>query len=339
MNNKINIEVPESVIAKFPIPGRTGSKLLCLSKSNDLIMDRQFFEVRNLLQKGDLLILNDSKVMSARLYGQKASGGKLEILIEKVIDQHLVHCFIRSSKAPKIGSKITIATTLAEVVDFNPALAIYTLKFNDVNVYALMEQAGEIPLPPYLKRQSLPSDSETYQTVYAKDLGSVAAPTAGLHFSKELLQELKEQGVKIGYLTLHVGAGTFAPIRDNDLDKHIMHYEHVSIKNDLVELILETKKAGRKVVCVGTTSVRGVETAALSGALKPFSGKTNLFIRPGFEFKVVDAMITNFHLPGSTLLQLVGAFIGVEKLIRVYQYALDHSYRFYSYGDAMFIDQ
>jgi S-adenosylmethionine:tRNA ribosyltransferase-isomerase len=292
-----------------------------------------------MLKAGDLLILNDSRVMPARLYGHKESGGKLEVFVERIISNDLIRCFIRSSKSPKVGSKIKVASKNAEIVAFDLALAMYTVKFYDANVYELMQTAGEIPLPPYLKRDVMPCDYETYQTVYAKELGSVAAPTAGLHFTIELLQELIARGVQIGYITLHVGAGTFAPIREDDLDKHIMHYEHVTVKQDLVELIVNTKKAGNKVICVGTTSVRAIETAALNGTIVPFNGETNLFIRPGFKFKIVDAIITNFHLPGSTLLQLVAAFIGVEKLLHVYHHAIEHNYRFYSYGDAMFIDQ
>lgn len=338
MNDKIDLQIPETAIAKFPIPGRTSSKLMCLFKNNNLILDRQFFHITSMLKPGDLLILNDSKVMAARLYGHKASGGKLEVLVERVISHDLIRCFIRSSKAPKVGAQIIVAEQVATVLDFDSALAIYTLKFENANVYDLMATAGEIPLPPYLKREVIASDYETYQTVYAQEFGSVAAPTAGLHFSTELLAELQTRGVQLGYLTLHVGAGTFAPIRENDLDKHVMHYEHLTVSQDLVDLILKTKQAGSKVICVGTTSVRALETAALTGKLAPFEGETNLFIRPGFKFNVADALITNFHLPETTLVQLVAAFVGVEQLIKAYRHALAHNYRFYSYGDAMFID-
>jgi S-adenosylmethionine:tRNA ribosyltransferase-isomerase len=337
MHNKIDLTIPESAIAKFPVANRSQSKLLCISKSSDFIADKQFCDLLTILNAGYLLVLNDSKVMPARIYGHKASGGKLEILVERIITDTEIICFIRASKSPKIGAIIYVANTPASVIDFNHQRALYTLRLS-VSVYTLMDANGQIPLPPYFKREALASDYETYQTVYARDLGSVAAPTAGLHFTQELLNNLQTKGINLGYLTLHVGAGTFAPVRDADLDNHLMHYEKITVTQELVDLVLATKAAGNKVICVGTTSVRSLETAALNGTLQPFAGETNLFIRPGFKFKVVDALITNFHLPDSTLIQLVGAFIGMPKLLHTYQYALANNYRFYSYGDAMFID-
>jgi S-adenosylmethionine:tRNA ribosyltransferase-isomerase len=324
-------DLPEELIAKYPTPTRSQSRLLCLDGK---LSHRHFYEILELIHPNDLLVLNNTKVLPARLYGQKESGGKIEILIEKILDNHqaLVHC--KASKRPKLGQTLWFENKIKAIV-INDKNNLLTLKFEEnLSVYEILSLYGHMPLPPYLGREDEELDKERYQTVYAKELGSVAAPTAGLHFDVEMLAKLQT-----AYLTLHVGAGTFQTVRVKNLDQHIMHSEYAEVSEEVVEKIKKTKSLGGRIIAVGTTTVRTLEQASLSGELKVFRGETKLFIRPGFKFNCIDAMITNFHLPESTLLMLVCAFGGYENVMQAYDEAVKQKYRFFSYGDAMFISR
>ena len=276
-------------------------------------------------------------MIPARLLGQKESGGKVEVLIERVLDEHRVLAHVRASKSPKVGSKLILEGIVqAEMVARHDAL--FELRFlNDEPVLSLLEQFGHMPLPPYIDRPDEDSDKERYQTVYSKHKGAVAAPTAGLHFSEELIEQLKSNGVKTGFVTLHVGAGTFQPVRVDDISQHKMHSEWFEVTAELVQQVQQTKARGGRVIAVGTTSVRCLESASKTGELIAFSGDTDIFITPGYEFKIVDVLITNFHLPESTLIMLVSAFSGRDNILSAYQAAIHEQYRFFSYGDAMFL--
>lgn len=330
-----SFELPESQIAKYPLKKRTQSRLLRLDGRTGEIQNKQFLDVLEFLQPDDLLVFNNTKVMSARLYGQKQTGGKLEILIERVLSSSEVLAHIKCSRSPKVGQALLIADSPCSVLERIGNL--FHLKFNDTDVFELMERAGHMPLPPYMQREDETADKERYQTRYAKVLGAVAAPTAGLHFDDELLVKIKAKGVNTAELTLHVGAGTFQPVKVEDISEHKMHSEWVSLSAEVVEKVKQAKAVGGRVIAVGTTSVRSLESAALSGEISQFAGDTDIFIYPGFKFKVVDAILTNFHLPESTLLMLVSAFSGKENVLRAYQHAIDTGYRFYSYGDAMLL--
>lgn len=331
-----NYHLPSELIALYPAKERTQSRLLCLDKKGQ-IQHQHFYDVLALLNPGDLLVLNNTRVMPARLFGKKASGGKIEILVERVLDTHraLVHC--KASKRPLLKSLLLFNDDIEACV-LSEQNGLLEIKFNSaLSVIDILHRYGHVPLPPYIQRDDESFDKERYQTVYAKTLGSVAAPTAGLHFDEALLEKIKNKGIDIAYVTLHVGAGTFQNIRVENLDEHVMHYEYAEISEAVCEKIRVTKAQHKRVIAVGTTAVRSLETAALQGAIHAFAGETNLFIRPGFEFRCIDAMITNFHLPESTLLMLVCAFAGFEQTMQAYQEAIKEKYRFFSYGDAMFI--
>jgi len=332
-----DFDLPEELIAQYPLEQRTASRLLQVS--GDKLVDRVFPDVFDLIQPDDLLIFNNTRVIPARLHGQKETGGKLEVLVERVLDEQHVLAHIKASKSPKPGNKLLLegavkATMLERVGD------LFKLKFegND-SVITQLEAHGHMPLPPYIERADDEDDQQRYQTVYAKHPGAVAAPTAGLHFDETLLNKLTEKGVKSAFVTLHVGAGTFQPVRVDDIADHHMHAEYIDVDQDVVELIQQTKAQGGRVVAVGTTSVRSLESAAMHGELAEFHGDSQIFIYPGYEFKVVDAMITNFHLPQSTLLMLVSAFSGYINMMRAYRHAVEEKYRFFSYGDAMFLEK
>jgi S-adenosylmethionine:tRNA ribosyltransferase-isomerase len=329
-----NFELPPELIAQQPLPERTASRLLELGPGGAL-NDRHFAELPVLLRSGDLLVVNDTRVLPARLYGAKASGGRIEMLLERVLasDEALVQ--LRSSHAPKPGNTLSFdgevsATVLRRQDEF------FVLRFARP-VVEVLDQAGHVPLPPYIRRTDETADRERYQTVYARERGSVAAPTAGLHFNEALLARLSAQGVAFGRLTLHVGAGTFAPLRPHHLKTGRLHAERLQVSAELCTAVASCRERGGRVVAVGTTVVRGLETAAASGVLRPFDGETSLFIRPGYRFQVVDALVTNFHLPESSLLMLVAAFGGVERVMAAYREAVARRYRFFSYGDAMFL--
>jgi len=333
-------DLPPELIAQEALKDRTSSRLLHLDAQTDpaQLFDKHFTDIVDLIDKDDLLIFNDTRVIPARLHGQKESGGKIEVMVERVIDEHTILAHVRSNKSPKAGAKLILESAIhAEVIGRQDRL--FEIRFlNERGVLELLESYGHIPLPPYIERQDTEDDRERYQTVFAEKAGAVAAPTAGLHFSNELLDALREKGVKTAKVTLHVGAGTFLPVSVENLDDHVMHAEWVEVDQDVCDAIVGCKKRGGKVVAVGTTSVRSLESAAKkTGEVQPFSGDTKLFLTPGSKFNVVDAMITNFHLSESTLLMLVSAFSGYENIKSAYQHAIEQRYRFFSYGDAMFL--
>lgn len=343
---EFNYTLPERLIAHFPTEQRSGSRLLSLGRHSGSIEHLQFTSLPSLLQPGDLLVFNDTRVIPARLYGFKESGGKIEALVERVQSEHSLVAQIRSSKAPKPGSLLYFGEAQ------NPSQAVQvvgsengfvTLQFEEA-VADVLERYGHMPLPPYIKREDQHSDHERYQTVYARNKGAVAAPTAGLHFDEALLASLDELGVDSAFVTLHVGAGTFQPIRVEDPTEHTMHSEWLQVSKQVCQKIQKCKTTGGRVIAVGTTTVRSLETAAQqtnrsteASIIQPYSGETDIFIYPGFDFKVVDAMVTNFHLPESTLLMLISAFAGREAVLNAYHEAVTEEYRFFSYGDAMFI--
>lgn len=330
-------ELPEHLIARYPVKERDQSRLLVLDRQKQALSNHIFSEIVDYIQADDLVVFNNSRVMAARLFGQKETGAKLEFLIEKVIDDKRFISHIRANKAPKLNSVVEIADIKARVIEKNDGL--YHIELIDGNVWQLMAEHGHMPLPPYIKRQDEAFDIERYQTVYSELLGSVAAPTAGLHFTKEILQKIKDKGADIAYVTLHVGSGTFKPVQTDDIHEHVMHSELIDVPQNVCDQINKTKSQGGRVIAVGTTSVRSLETAAAngSGEIRPFYGESDIFLYPGKIFHVVDAMVTNFHLPKSTLIMLVSAFSSIDMIKKAYRHAIDDNYRFYSYGDAMFI--
>ncbi|MGI9272143.1 MAG: tRNA preQ1(34) S-adenosylmethionine ribosyltransferase-isomerase QueA [Woeseiaceae bacterium] len=323
--------LPDELIARYPATERRGSRLLEVGAE---LVDRQFAELPSLLRKGDLLVFNDSRVIPARLRGHKESGGQVEVLIERVESEASALAHIRASKSPKPGSRIFIDDVEALVVE--RAGELFALNFS-MPVLDLLERAGEIPLPPYLERDAEPADKERYQTVYANDPGAVAAPTAGLHFDEAMLAETRQMGVQHAWVTLHVGAGTFQALREENVAENRLHSERVELTQNVCDAVLACRKAGGRVIAVGTTAVRSLECASANGELQSFHGETDLFILPGYRFRVVDAMITNFHLPQSSLLMLVAAFASTGRVLDAYEHAVQANYRFFSYGDAMFL--
>jgi len=329
-------DLPAELIARHPAARRSESRLLHLDGASGAVADRRFTDLPSLLRSGDLLVFNDTRVIPARLHGRKQTGGHIEILLERVLDGERAVVQLRSSKPAAVGSRIELpggehATVLGRDDDF------WLLDFGGPPT-AVFERHGEVPLPPYLHRVAEDYDRERYQTIFAREPGAVAAPTAGLHFDDELLEACEHAGVRHALVTLHVGAGTFQPVRVMDLREHRMHVELAVVPPATCEAVRECRARGGRVVAVGTTAVRALESAARSGRLEPCSGDTNLFITPGFRFSVVDALVTNFHLPESTLLMLVSAFAGRAKVLAAYRHAIAERYRFFSYGDAMFVE-
>ena len=335
-------DLPDELIARYPMPERSASRLLMLDGNSGETRQGQFRDILDLLQPGDLLVFNNTRVIPARMFGQKASGGKLEILVERILDDHSVLAHVRASKAPKAGTQILLDKGYsAEMVARHDAL--FELHFaGELPVLDILNQIGHMPLPPYIDRPDENSDKDRYQTVYNERPGAVAAPTAGLHFDEPLLAALRDKGVDFAYVTLHVGAGTFQPVRVERIEDHQMHSEYAEVPAEVIAKINATRERGGRIVAVGTTSVRSLETAAQASLkagkpLSPFFGDTSIFIFPGYQYQLVDALITNFHLPGSTLIMLVSAFAGYEHVMQAYQEAVTSDYRFFSYGDAMFI--
>jgi len=329
-------ELPEELIAQHPTARRRDSRLLHLHGASGALADLQFVDLPRLLRAGDLLVFNDTRVVPARLHGHKDTGGRVEILLERVIDGGRVVAQLRSSKPPAAGSHIQLSdgtrlTVAGRADDF------WLLDFHE-EPGAVFERCGEMPLPPYMKRAADDSDRERYQTVYAREPGAVAAPTAGLHFDAELLDACRQAGVASAHVTLHVGAGTFQPVRADDIRDHRMHAERAVVPVSVCDAIGACRARGGRVVAVGTTAVRALESAAAGGAIAPYAGDTRMFITPGYRFRVVDALVTNFHLPESTLLMLVSAFAGRDKVLAAYRHAVERRYRFFSYGDAMFVE-
>lgn len=331
-----DFDLPPDLIAQFPPAVRGSSRLLHVEASGSL-HDRWFSELPSLLRPDDLLVMNDTRVIKARLFGIKDSGGKVELLVERVLDEFEALAFIRASHAPRPGSHIRLADDLLiEVMARQDDLS--RLRF-PAPVLAILDQLGQLPLPPYIDHPPTADDEARYQTVYANEPGAVAAPTAGLHFDNAMLDTLRQRGVRMAQVTLHVGAGTFQPIRVDDIADHKMHSERYTIPQASVDAIGETRDRGGRVVAVGTTSLRALEAAAQQGMLCAGSGETDIFITPGYRFRVVDALITNFHLPRSTLLMLVSAFAGFDSIRSAYAHAIANGYRFFSYGDAMFLER
>lgn len=333
--------LPEELIAQHPTDRRSDSRLLCLDTGSGVCDHRVFRELPELLAPEDLLVFNDTRVIPARLYAQKDSGGKVEVLLERWRADNEILAQVRASKSPRPGGQL-----LFPVADGEPVIAqvlgredeFFVLQFpEELDIQAFLTEVGHMPLPPYIRRSDEQLDSERYQTVYARKAGAVAAPTAGLHFDEPLLDALAAKGVDRGFLTLHVGAGTFQPVRVDDITDHKMHKEYIQVGSELCAQVAACRARGGRVIAVGTTSVRSLEAAAVGGELQPFAGDTDIFIYPGYQFQVVDAMITNFHLPESTLLMLVSAFCSKKMLLDAYQEAIARRYRFFSYGDAMFL--
>jgi S-adenosylmethionine:tRNA ribosyltransferase-isomerase len=331
--------LPDTLIAQFPTLQRRASRLLQVNGHHGEWRDNLFSHLPELMAPGDLLVFNDTRVIKARLLGRKASGGQIEVLIERILNQHEALAHIRASKAPKPGSQLVLAETVtAEVMARQDDL--FQLSFDGpIPVAALLEQYGALPLPPYIQHTPNDFDEQRYQTVYARDPGAVAAPTAGLHFDAEMLDELRQRGIGIAYVTLHVGAGTFQPVRVENIAEHKMHSERYTIPQATVEAIRQAQAAGGRVTAVGTTALRALESAARAGQLQAGESETDIFITPGFEFQVVERLLTNFHLPRSTLLMLVSAFGGIALLKNAYAHAVAQQYRFFSYGDAMLIER
>jgi len=332
-----NYPLPEALIAQKPLAERDASRLLCMDQDTGRIIDRQFTDFIDLIDERDLLVFNDTKVIPARLFGKKQSGGKVEILIERILDEHHAIAHARSGKTSKPGTLIELENgycceVLGRVDD------LFQLEFKgDRSLLTILEQIGHIPLPPYITREDDASDLTRYQTVFAREAGAVAAPTAGLHFDQVMMDKLKVKGVQTAFVTLHVGSGTFQPVRVEDLSEHLMHKEYFAVLSETVAAVQQARARGGRVIAIGTTAVRALESASKSGQLEAGFGDTELFITPGYQFKSVDAMLTNFHLPESTLLMLVSAFAGYDHIRNAYSHAIDQSYRFFSYGDAMFL--
>ena len=325
-------DLPPDLIAGFPPAKRRDSRLLVVGET---LADRQFADLPALLNPGDLLVLNDTRVLRARLTGRKQSGGSVEVLVERVLANNEILAQVRASKSPKTGTTIELAGN-CEAVVIGRERNMFRLAM-PVSVPAYLERHGDVPLPPYLNRDSTAADSERYQTVYAREPGAVAAPTAGLHFDRRMLDELSQQGVRHAFLTLHVGAGTFQPLREEQIDANKLHAEWLRIGAETCEAVRQTRASGGRVVAVGTTAVRALETASAGGSLQAYDGETDIFIVPGYGFRCVDALLTNFHLPRSSLLMLVAAFAGRERILAAYRHAVDNRYRFFSYGDASLI--
>jgi S-adenosylmethionine:tRNA ribosyltransferase-isomerase len=330
--SEFDYTLPDGLIARYPTEARRASRLLVVS---DEIADRQFSDLTAHLREPDLLVMYDTRVIRARLEGRKTSGGRVEVLIERLQSDFEALALIRASKSPKPGTKICFADNVeAEVVSRSKDL--FALRFSSP-VEAFLEENGSVPLPPYLERDAEAVDGERYQTVYARQPGAVAAPTAGLHFDNEMLNEISGLGVNHAFVTLHVGAGTFQSLRDKHVESNQLHKERVQVSVGVCDAVADARAAGGRIIAVGTTSVRALESASEQGQLQPYDGETDLFIYPGYEFRSVDAMLTNFHLPKSSLLMLVSAFAGQKRTMTAYQHAVEQRYRFFSYGDAMLV--
>ncbi|CAH1387590.1 tRNA preQ1(34) S-adenosylmethionine ribosyltransferase-isomerase QueA [Candidatus Nitrotoga sp. M5] len=335
--DEFNFALPEHLIAQHPPERRYDSRLLCIRGESR--KDAVFTHLPSLVREHDLLVLNDARVLKARLFGVKESGGKIEVLIERILDEHHALAQMRASHAPKSGSRLLLADSLSVTV-LGREREFFCLRFDSTdNVSALLEQYGQLPLPPYITHTANVEDEERYQTVYACQPGSVAAPTAGLHFDDAMLAVLRDQGVQLAYLTLHVGAGTFQPVRVNNVHDHVMHSERYVIPQATVDAISQARARGGRIISVGTTSLRALESAVQQDKLRAGEGETSIFITPGYHFKVVDVLLTNFHLPKSTLLMLVCAFGGMDAMLAAYSHAVERQYRFFSYGDAMLIER
>ncbi|HED35869.1 MAG TPA: tRNA preQ1(34) S-adenosylmethionine ribosyltransferase-isomerase QueA [Gammaproteobacteria bacterium] len=343
LTTDFDFHLPDGLIAQYPLEQRTASRLLHLC--DNALTDRQFIDLPDLLNSRDLLVFNNTRVIPARLTGHKASGGKVEVLVERVLDEKHILAHVRASKSPGAGVIMRLEQDAIQATMLERAGDLFKLQVEGLNesagcnVLELLEKYGHMPLPPYIDRADEAQDQQRYQTVYAKHAGAVAAPTAGLHFDQQMLDTLKRKGLQSAFVTLHVGAGTFQPVRVERVEDHHMHSEYIDVELSVVDQIKKTKAEGGRVIAVGTTAVRSLESAALKSALDEFHGDSQIFIYPGYEFQVVDAMLTNFHLPQSTLLMLVSAFSGTDAIKQAYEHAVSQQYRFFSYGDAMFLEK
>jgi len=335
--NEFDYILPDALIASYPLAVRSQSRLLIVARQHQQLLHSHFNELVAHLKPHDLLVFNNSRVMQARLFAVKATGGQAEILIERVLNEQLVLAQVGASKAPKPGSIMQLQDGSAFEMVARDGQWFQLRLLGDKTIWQVMTEVGHMPLPHYMKRQDEQTDLERYQTVYAKHIGSVAAPTAGLHFDHDLLQKLNQKGVDHTYVTLHVGAGTYQPVRVNDIREHQMHAERVSVSEETCAKVRQARQNGGRVIAVGTTSVRCLETASQTGVLQPYHGDTRIFIYPGYHFHSIDGLITNFHLPKSSLLMLVSALAGTELIRNAYREAIKQRYRFYSYGDAMLI--
>jgi S-adenosylmethionine:tRNA ribosyltransferase-isomerase len=331
-----NYLLPDALIAQKPLAERDASRLLCMNRDSGERVDRLFTDFIGLIDKCDLLVFNDTKVIPARLFGKKQSGGKVEVLIERILDETHAIAHVKASKSPKPGALIELDGDFHCLVQ-GRADDLFQLEFIDAKILWVLEQIGHIPLPPYITRADDESDLTRYQTVFAREAGAVAAPTAGLHFDLAMMDKIRAKGVQTAFVTLHVGSGTFQPVRVEQLSEHIMHNEYFAVPPETAAAVNQVRDRGGRVIAIGTTAVRALESASKNGKIEPGFGYTDLFITPGYQFRSVDAMLTNFHLPESTLLMLVSAFAGYEPIMNAYQHAIDQSYRFFSYGDAMFL--
>ena len=329
-------QLPEKLIAQRPLEQRSASRLLCLDRQSGDLSDRKFNDLPSLLNPGDLLVFNNTEVIPARLFGRKASGGRIEILVERLLNRQECLAQVRASKSPKPGGKLLLEDG-SELLVLARQEGFFHLQSVNTNLMDLLQCLGHMPLPPYITREDNDADRRRYQTVFAETPGAVAAPTAGLHFDRVLLDQLEDAGIQSTTVTLHVGAGTFQPVRVDNIEEHLMHAEWLEVSQSACDAIAATKARGGRVVAVGTTAVRSLETAAQGGSLLPYSGDSRIFIYPPYRFRVVDAIITNFHLPESTLLMLVSAFAGHQQTLAAYRHAVGQSYRFFSYGDAMLL--
>jgi len=334
---EFDFDLPEHLIAQHP-PQRRGESRL-LQVNGHQLADRRFAELSELIRPHDVLVLNDTRVLKARLYGEKASGGKVELLVERILDEHHVLAQVRASKSPREGGRILVAGAI-HVSVLGREGEFYRLRFEgEEDVSELLERHGKLPLPPYITHAATDDDEERYQTVFARQPGAVAAPTAGLHFDDAMLAALRARGAEVAHVTLHVGAGTFKPVRADNVREHVMHSERFVVPEETVAAIRRAREQGGRVIAVGTTSLRALESAAMGGELVAGNGETNIFIFPGYKFRVVDVLLTNFHLPRSTLLMLVCAFGGMQDMLAAYRHAVAQQYRFFSYGDAMLIER
>jgi S-adenosylmethionine:tRNA ribosyltransferase-isomerase len=331
-----HFDLPTDLIAQAPLEQRSASRLLCLDRQTGRVQDRVFRDLTGLLNRSDLLVFNNTEVIPARLFGKKTSGGRVEILVERLLGDHDCLAQVRASKSPQAGGTLILEDG-SELQVLGREDDFFRLRSVDNDLMDLLKNLGHMPLPPYITREDTDRDRRRYQTVFAEKPGAVAAPTAGLHFDKALLEQLKDADIQSATVTLHVGAGTFQPVRADNIENHHMHAEWLDVSQSTCDAIVATKARGDRVIAVGTTAVRSLETAAQGGQLKSFSGDSRIFIYPPYQFRVVDSMITNFHLPESTLLMLVSAFAGHEQILAAYKHAVEQRYRFFSYGDAMLL--
>lgn len=332
-----DFHLPPHLIAQHPAAHRTDSRLLRVDAANNTLSDAMFKDIVDAFEAGDVLVLNDTKVIKARVFGTKATGGQIEVMIDRVLDSHEAYAQIKASRSPKAGSMLLLAEGFQAEVLGRHANMFHIKLLGDIDWYTFLERHGQLPLPPYIEHSADTEDDSRYQTVFAKHAGAVAAPTAGLHFDQAIMQTLADKGVQIVYVTLHVGAGTFQPVKVDNIADHHMHSEVYHLPEHTIQTILEARSRGKRVTAVGTTSLRTLESVAQANKLFAHHGETDIFITPGFEFKLVDRLITNFHLPKSTLMMLVSAFGGYDLMRQAYAHAVEQSYRFFSYGDAMLI--